>query len=145
MSDYSDKERQEYYAKVKEILDEPVTSREQADRHTQLEYKITTTRSDLLQKKPLKGNYDFNHLAQIHHKLFDGIQDFAGKQRHFDIYKAIPSPEGKKEVGYFLKAKDIHFSFEDFTKEIKDNNSLKGLDKEQFIEKFIAYDRQVRN
>ncbi|MFL1616213.1 hypothetical protein GHT89_16575 [Acinetobacter baumannii] len=136
MSEYSDQERQEYYAKVKEILEEPVTSREQADRQTQLEYKITTTRSDLLQKNPIKGDYDFNHLAQIHHKLFDGIQDFAGKQRHFDIYKAIPSPEGKREVGYFLPAKDIHFTFEDFAKEIKDNNFLKGIDKEQFVDKF---------
>ncbi|MBD0448591.1 Fic family protein [Acinetobacter baumannii] len=136
MSEYSDQERQEFYAKVKEILNEPVTSREQADTNTQLEYRITKNRTEALEINPIKGNYDFNHLAQIHHKLFDGIQDFAGKQRHFDIYKAIPSPEGKKEVGYFLKAKDIHFSFEDFTKEIKDSNSLKGLNKEQFVDKF---------
>lgn len=136
MSEYSDKERQDFYAKVKGMLNEPVTSREQADSNTQLEYLITKNRTEDLEVSPIKGNYDFNHLAQIHHKLFDGIQDFAGKQRHFDIYKAIPSPEGKREVGYFLPAKDIHFSFEDFAREIKDNNSLMGLDKDQFIEKF---------
>lgn len=136
MSNYSDQERQEFYTKVKEILNQPVTSREQADSNAQLEYRITKNRTEALEINPIKGNYDFNHLAQIHKKLFDGIQDYAGKQRTYDIHKGVNSPLGKREVGYFLPAKDIHFSFEDFAKEVKDNNFLKGLEKEQFVEKF---------
>lgn len=40
-----------------------------------------------LNQNPIKGNFDFAHLCQIHEKLFGDIYEWAGTQRIIDIEK----------------------------------------------------------
>lgn len=51
------------------------------------ETKITTIQCTELQKNPIKGNFDFNHLKSIHKFIFQDIYDWAGKERTVDIGK----------------------------------------------------------
>src|SRR5690606_14191572 len=40
-----------------------------------------------LTHSPIKGKYDFNHLQQIHARLFGDLYEWAGKPRTVDISK----------------------------------------------------------
>lgn len=139
MSSYSDEERKSFYENAKKILGEESSSREHDQRKKTLEYSITRFRVQQLENYPINGNYDLDHLSTIHQKIFDGLYDFAGKQRLHDIFKQAQSPTGKREVGYFLPAKDIHFAFLDFKEDLEKNNFLKNLDKDSFVDKFSSF------
>ncbi len=45
------------------------------------EREVTHVRSQQLKENPVKGNFDLEHLATIHKKLFDGLYDHAGQTR----------------------------------------------------------------
>jgi cell filamentation protein len=51
------------------------------------ECEITTNKLDILSKQPLEGNFDFEHLCQLHGRIFGDIYDFAGKPRTIGIGK----------------------------------------------------------
>ncbi|MPR09240.1 Fic/DOC family protein [Microvirga tunisiensis] len=40
-----------------------------------------------LHKDPVKGRFDFDHLCEIHHRIFQDVYDFAGKPRSIDLWK----------------------------------------------------------
>lgn len=40
-----------------------------------------------LQLHPIEGNFDFDHLKQIHHFIFQDLYDWAGQIRDVDIGK----------------------------------------------------------
>ena len=42
---------------------------------------------DMLQKKPIKGKYDFKHLCKVHAAIFNGVYNWAGEPRTVDIRK----------------------------------------------------------
>lgn len=51
------------------------------------EVQLTSIRLQELQKKPLKGNCDFNHLKSIHRYIFQDLYEWAGKERTVEIGK----------------------------------------------------------
>jgi cell filamentation protein len=51
------------------------------------EYEATGARAKELEKNPIKGNFDLNHLQEIHGYLFQDVYEWAGKTREIDIAK----------------------------------------------------------
>lgn len=58
-----------------------------SDELKQLEKEISVQRLAELYDNPIKGNFDFEHLSNIHNYLFDEIYDWAGQIRNVDISK----------------------------------------------------------
>lgn len=53
----------------------------------QAEIELTSKRLQQLQEKPMKGNFDFHHLCNIHKHIFQDLYDWAGKPRTVAIAK----------------------------------------------------------
>ena len=51
------------------------------------EREFITYRVAILTDKPLKGNFDFEHLKSIHKHLFQDVYDWAGEKRTCNIAK----------------------------------------------------------
>ena len=52
-----------------------------------IEKEFTSVRLQELQNKPIKGNFDFNHLKKIHKYIFQDVYDWAGESRTVEIGK----------------------------------------------------------
>ncbi|WP_180190238.1 Fic family protein [Acinetobacter sp. YH01009] len=133
----------EYYLDAKEILNEPTTSRAQREFKQQIEKDITETRIYQLERDPIPGNYDFEHLAKIHEKIFEHIYDWAGEVRLDDISKRAIAPDGNYEIGHFLYKDQIFDEFDKFTKSIQEQDYLKNLDKETFVKAYSKLYAQI--
>jgi len=129
----------EFYEDAREILNEPVSSRAQKEYNKQLEYSITKGRTAKMDNEPIVGNYDKVHLTKIHAAIFKGLYDYAGKFRDFNISKLCVNPENADfEIGHFLESEKIDESLVRFKEKINDLNRLKGLNRDQFVEKFTV-------
>ena len=53
----------------------------------EVEKELTLIRLQELQKNPIKGNFDFKHLKDIHEYIFQDLYDWAGKERTVEIGK----------------------------------------------------------
>ena len=51
------------------------------------EKELTYIRLKELQSNPIEGNFDFNHLKEIHRYIFQDLYDWAGKERTVEIGK----------------------------------------------------------
>ena len=51
------------------------------------EKKLTLIRLQELQAKPIKGNFDYKHLKDIHYYIFQDVYDWAGELRTVEIGK----------------------------------------------------------
>lgn len=142
--EYSDSEKEEFYLDAREMLNEPVTSRAQKEFNTELEYGITKARTVYLEKNPIDGDYDLEHLSKIHKKIFNGLYAFAGKVRDSEISKFAVDPEsGDIEIGHFLKQSQIVNEFSKFSSRANELRHLKGLNKEQFVDEFTKLYGQI--
>lgn len=54
----------------------------------QAELELTAKRLLELQLHPVKGNFDFKHLCQIHQRIFQDLYNWAGRPRTVDIAKS---------------------------------------------------------
>ncbi len=103
----------------------------------------TFSRTEELKKNPVQGNYDYQHLKDIHKHIFQDVFTWAGKDRYelevfgffgkgkssFCVGELIPHESKKlfdslKEQNYFKDSKSLdHFSKE-ITAFLSDLNSL---------------------
>lgn len=51
------------------------------------EKELTLIRLQELQKEPIRGNFDFKHLKEIHKYIFQDLYDWAGNERTVEIAK----------------------------------------------------------
>lgn len=58
-----------------------------AGRLSEAEIRFVSIRLYQLQKHPVKGSFDFAHLCNIHHHIFQDVYDWAGKPRTVNIAK----------------------------------------------------------
>lgn len=65
------------------------------------EKQLTFVRLQELQRNPLEGSFDFDHLKAIHRYIFQDLYDWAGQERTVEIGK-----DGSSEIIPFLK---MHF------------------------------------
>lgn len=54
----------------------------------QAETRLAAIRLYQLQEKPIRGNFDYNHLCSIHRHIFQDLYDWAGNPRTVNIAKA---------------------------------------------------------
>ncbi|MCF8001545.1 MAG: Fic family protein [Halanaerobiales bacterium] len=84
-----------------------------------------------LQAEPLSGNYDLQHLKNIHHYIFQDLYEFAGKIREEDIIKGNT---------LFAKSEFIESKANQLFKELKKENYLKGTKNiTQFAQRISYY------
>ena len=53
----------------------------------QAETRLASIRLYQLQEKPIRGNFDYDHLCSIHRHIFKDLYDWAGKPRTVNIAK----------------------------------------------------------
>ena len=95
----------------------------------EVERKLTALRTKDLYKKPVKGDFDLEHLKKIHKHIFQDIYEWAGEIRDVDIAKS----------NLFCLTQYIDtFANEIFTG-LKKENHLKDLDKEEFSKRCAYY------
>ena len=58
-----------------------------AGRLLEAETGLVSIRLYQLQKHPVKGSFDFAHLCNIHHHIFQDVYDWAGELRTVNIAK----------------------------------------------------------
>lgn len=87
------------------------------------EKKFATLRIAELGEKPIKGNFDYQHLKNIHQYIFQDVYPWAGQQRIVDIIKTGTM---------FCPAQLIEMREKMVFGELKNQNYLIGLEKDQF-------------
>lgn len=100
-----------------------------ADSLFNVERRISLAKAMLLQKQPMQGNFDLNHLRAIHRFLFSDIYDWAGEIRTVDI--------GKGNV--FCHAAYIEKEANRLFDELRHEHYLNDIDELASFAKRIAY------
>ena len=93
------------------------------------ERRYTTLRSAELAAHPLKGELNTEYLRNIHRFLFGAIYDWAGENRKIDISRG----------NIFCMHELIDVCLDQVTKELKTENFLAGLDKNNIISRLAYY------
>ena len=94
------------------------------------EAKITAAKLLALRQKGIIGNFDVEHLNAIHTYLFEDIYSFAGKYRNENIAKG---------VFRFAEWEYIEPDLQRLFKELKNENYLADLSKEELAERLAYY------
>lgn len=94
------------------------------------EAKITAAKLLALRQKGIIGNFDAEHLNKIHTYLFEDIYPFAGKYRNENIAKG---------VFRFAEYEYIEPELQRLMNQLKDENYLSNLSKEELAEKLAYY------
>lgn len=93
---------------------------------TKLETIFTTRRMYQLYEKPIAGSFGLKHLQKIHRFIFKDVYPFAGEFRDEQISKGTTT---------FAHPLHINSFGNDILKKLKNEQFLKGLDKEKFSER----------
>ncbi|WP_018305435.1 Fic/DOC family protein [Desulfitobacterium hafniense] len=99
-----------------------------------MERGLTFFRLYALEKNPIQGNFDLDHLEKIHRHIFQDIYEWAGQIRTEDIAK------GKS---IFALRQFIEPLCNDLFKELRNENYLKGLAINQFSERLAYYTSEI--
>ena len=94
------------------------------------EAKITAAKLLALRQKGIIGNFDAEHLNKIHTYLFEDIYPFAGKYRNENIAKG---------VFRFAEYEYIEPELQKLMKQLKDENYLSNLSKNELAERLAYY------
>ncbi len=92
--------------------------------------RYSTQRMLELQTNPIEGNFDLDHLKNIHYYIFQDLYYFAGKLREEDIIKGNT---------HFAKYQYIETSAIKLFEELKEENYLIDTSFNQFSEKASYY------
>lgn len=92
---------------------------------SEFEYEISSFRELQLKETPIKGNFDLEHLKEIHKKLFGDVYEWAGETRTVNMSKADTR---------FMPQNLIETFGDIVTDKLKNENHFRGLTKEKFVE-----------
>ncbi len=95
----------------------------------QFEYEKTAVRARELRDNPIAGKFDLDHLKAVHAHLFQDVYEWAGRARVINISKGGTG---------FARAEFIEAEAARLNSLLVKENSLKGLEKPQFVER-LAY------
>lgn len=124
------------YSNVSKQLNTETRDKEEIRKNKELEYSITSVRRERLEKDPIQGDYDLNHLSKIHEKLFEKLYEFAGKPRDFNFTKGLIHNEQDKYKGIFSDHAKINDLIDSASVEIRENNYFKDCQTtSEFVEK----------
>ena len=114
------------------VLKNKFNIRNNDELHT-AERRLAKYRTEELMHDPIKGRFDFSHLRQIHHYLFQDIYDWAGKVRTVDIAKG----------NLFCRCFAIQPEAERIFKELESERYLQGLNTGGFAERLAYYFAEI--
>jgi cell filamentation protein len=97
------------------------------------EAAMVFTRQTQLIDQPVKPTGDLDELRAVHRHLFQDIYDWAGELRTVDIRK---NAEGAQ---FFLPKSMIGRAFMFAAGELRDDNMLRGMGRDQFIDRLTYY------
>ena len=97
------------------------------------ERKLTMLRLLELIDKPIKGNFDFEHLQSIHRYIFQDIYEWAGEVRKVDIAKG----------NMFCNVNFIDSQAEEIFGKLKAENYLTGLSEDAFVKKLSYFFSEI--
>lgn len=101
------------------------------------ERQLTLIAINELKRVPVKGNFDFKHLSEIHSKIFKDIRDHAGQKRPPSAPSELWTKQG---YGHFSHLSSVFADVRESEKIVDDAREklgdFKSLDKEEFINKF---------
>lgn len=103
------------------------------DRLHEAERRLTMLRLDDLLNNSIKGNFDLKHLQSIHKYLFQDVYEWAGKIRTVDIAKS----------NMFCKVQFINTQANEIFSNLKSDNFLNGMSREEFVEKSAYYFSEI--
>lgn len=83
-----------------------------------------------LKEKPIRGDFDLQHLQAIHRHVFKDVYEWAGEVRSIDIAKGT-----KGNISLFAFIEEIPQKAQELSALVKESNNLRGLDKETFTQK----------
>lgn len=95
---------------------------------------VTGKRLLELQNKPVKGDFDLQHLKRIHKYIFQDIYPFAGKLRDENI---------AKDTFSFANALFLEECANDLFNGLKNEKCLSGLDVDNFSERAAYYMAEI--
>ncbi len=107
------------------LTDQALLDRREAD--------VVAVRSILLQGNPLKGNFDSQHLKQIHQYLFQDVYEWAGQFRKIGMVKAEFASGGR--VTRFTPPELIEQELTAVFQGLAQDRFLKGLSRRDFARK----------
>lgn len=99
------------------------------ERLSEAETSFTLMRMMELDKNPVNGKFDIDHLKEIHRRLFSDIYDWAGEFRTVEISKGIP----------FCMCANIQGCLEKLLSELRAENYLRDIDDRETMVKRLAY------
>ncbi|MDR0484253.1 MAG: Fic family protein [Alphaproteobacteria bacterium] len=98
-----------------------------------LEQALVSTRMSDIDKYP-KGNYDFKHYRKIHKHLFEELYDWAGEVRQVTTQKGTT---------IFAHPRFIEPAYNDLYKQMKKDNFLKNIKKEDLHKPLAFYHGEI--
>ncbi|TVX85584.1 Fic/DOC family protein [Paenibacillus agilis] len=94
----------------------------------------TARRAMEMRFNPIKGDFDLDHLKAMHQQLFQDVYPFSGQLRNVNIGKS----------GFWFCEKDMINRLADQTfPQLKAENHLKGLSKEEFASRSAYYYTEI--
>jgi cell filamentation protein len=93
------------------------------------EREITHASLILIRESTVSATYDLAHLCTIHRRIFGDIYDWAGQIRTVAIAKGSP----------FCLPQYIESSSADIFRALRDENLLRGLERDLFLEQLTFY------
>lgn len=94
-----------------------------------MEYRLAHVREIQARLNPIPGQFDLQHLQQIHKHVFQDMYAWAGQLRQIDFAKR--GADGL--VSQFMPAAVLEIKGEQLAKHIAERNGLKGLSHPEFI------------
>jgi cell filamentation protein len=88
--------------------------------------------------QPVKPTGDLRELCAIHQRLFEKVYDWAGKLRTVDMRKG-----NDRDAEFFMSASRLDSGAGFAFSELAEDNHLKGLGKEQFVDRLAHHYDQV--
>lgn len=89
--------------------------------------KYTSQRIDELLTKPIKGNFDYQHLKNIHKHIFQDVFYWAGKDRmEIGLYGNFAKYAPNKTIVNFVAGKDLNETAKQIFTWLKEDNYLKN-------------------
>ena len=101
-----------------------------SEEFSRAETTITILRMVELDSNPVNGNFDFEHLREIHRRIFGDIFEWAGEVRTVQIAK------GRTE---FCRCEYIQENADRLFSELARDNMLRDMDEETIIPKLAYY------
>lgn len=101
----------------------------------EVERLATAQRLLELRIKPIKGNFDLEHLKKIHHYIFQDVYEWAGKLRTVTIGKGGT---------WFLDHTRLEIAFGYVHEQLSKENFLRGIkDLDKFCERLAHYSDEI--